>query len=231
MRLGGLDLGRLEPGRIASCRAQKSRTHFPERHFAKYDRANGHVLPRRSAAAPPLRDRDQIPDRFKWNLSHIFPDWDAWQRALRRARQADRASTRRSKARWRAGPSRCSRRYALADEIGQLSYMVWYFASLKYDEDQRDNDINAQAPAGADSVREGQPGDARGSIPSCSRFRSATVQQWMDADRELAVYRFAIEELYRQQEHVLDDKGEHLLSLSSRFSSTPERRLRGAVDR
>src|SRR6185312_10180594 len=37
----------------------------------------------------------------------------------------------------------------------------------------------------------------------------------------LAVYRFAIEDLYRQQEHVLDEKGEHLLSLSSRFSSAP----------
>jgi oligoendopeptidase F len=43
----------------------------------------------------------------------------------------------------------------------------------------------------------------------------------MAADADLAVYRFAIEDLYRQQEHVLDDKGEHLLSLSSRFSSSP----------
>ena len=38
---------------------------------------------------------------------------------------------------------------------------------------------------------------------------------------ELAVYRFALEDLYRQQEHVLDEKGEQLLSLSSRFSSAP----------
>ena len=30
-----------------------------------------------------------------------------------------------------------------------------------------------------------------------------------------------IEDLYRQQEHVLDEKGEHLLSLASRFSSAP----------
>ena len=43
----------------------------------------------------------------------------------------------------------------------------------------------------------------------------------MSENVELAVYRFAIEDLYRQQEHVLDDKGEHLLSLSSRFSSSP----------
>ena len=41
------------------------------------------------------------------------------------------------------------------------------------------------------------------------------------ASPDLALYRFAIEDLYRQQEHVLDEKGEHLLSLSSRFSSTP----------
>ncbi len=43
----------------------------------------------------------------------------------------------------------------------------------------------------------------------------------MSGDGALAVYRFAIEDLYRQQEHVLDDKGEQLLSLSSRFSSSP----------
>jgi Oligoendopeptidase F len=48
-----------------------------------------------------------------------------------------------------------------------------------------------------------------------------TVQQWLDANAELAVYRFAIEDLYRQQEHVLDEKGEHLLSLASRFATTP----------
>jgi oligoendopeptidase F len=43
----------------------------------------------------------------------------------------------------------------------------------------------------------------------------------MAANTDLALYRFAIEDLYRQQEHVLDEKGEHLLSLASRFSSTP----------
>ena len=36
-------------------------------------------------AAPPLRERAEIPDRFKWDLSHIYPDWNAWQgRPLRR---------------------------------------------------------------------------------------------------------------------------------------------------
>ena len=43
----------------------------------------------------------------------------------------------------------------------------------------------------------------------------------MSDEPRLAIYRFALEDLYRQQEHVLDEKGEHLLSLASRFSSAP----------
>ena len=34
-----------------------------------------------AAAAPELRNRTDIDDRYKWNLNDIFPDWDAWQRA------------------------------------------------------------------------------------------------------------------------------------------------------
>jgi oligoendopeptidase F len=43
----------------------------------------------------------------------------------------------------------------------------------------------------------------------------------MDADADLGLYRFAVENLFRQQEHVLDEKGERLLSLAARFDDTP----------
>ena len=43
----------------------------------------------------------------------------------------------------------------------------------------------------------------------------------MDDNPALALYRFAIEDLYRQQEHVLDEAGERLMSLSSRLASSP----------
>ncbi|HEX7778767.1 MAG TPA: oligoendopeptidase F [Vicinamibacterales bacterium] len=38
---------------------------------------------------------------------------------------------------------------------------------------------------------------------------------------DLAVYRFAIEEVFRLQEHVLDEQGERLMSLSTRLSGSP----------
>jgi oligoendopeptidase F len=48
-----------------------------------------------------------------------------------------------------------------------------------------------------------------------------TVRSWLADDVPLTLYRFAIEEIFRQQEHVLDEQGERLLSLSSRLSGTP----------
>ena len=70
------------------------------------------------------------------------------------------------------------------------------------------------------SLRDGSRPN-RGSTPSCSRSRWRRVREWMDQEAALQVYRFAIEDLYRQQEHVLDESGERLMSLASRLASAP----------
>jgi oligoendopeptidase F len=43
----------------------------------------------------------------------------------------------------------------------------------------------------------------------------------MDGNPDLAVYRFAVESLFHEQEHVLDEEGERLLSYAGRFDSVP----------
>jgi oligoendopeptidase F len=48
-----------------------------------------------------------------------------------------------------------------------------------------------------------------------------TIREWLESSPSLTPYQFAIEEVFRQQEHVLDEKGERLLSLASRISSAP----------
>jgi oligoendopeptidase F len=172
-----------------------------------------------ATAAPQLRNRTDIPDRFKWNLTHIFPTWEAWQAAYD---ELDRkivayAALQGSLAR---GADALLDAYRVRDEIGALSYKVWYFPALQYDQDQRDNEINAKRQQVqilfAKAAQAGAWFD-----PELLTIPLPTVQKWMAGNPELAVYRFAIEDLYRQQEHVLDDKGERLLSLASRFSSSP----------
>src|SRR3989454_11565701 len=175
--------------------------------------------PAEAPAAPPLRDRTEIADRFKWSLTDIFADWEAWEAtyAELEAKIAEYAALQGTLAQ---GPAHLLAALRLADDIGQLTYRVWYFASLWYDQDQRDNQINAKRQQVQILFAKATQASAWFN-PELLQIPLPTVQQWMAAHGELAQYRFAVEDLYRQQEHVLDDKGEHLLSLASRFSSTP----------
>jgi len=178
-----------------------------------------HLTPAGATAAPPLRDRNEIPDRFKWNLGHIFPGWPAWQAAFEELDNKIGAYAALQGS-LNEGAAQLLTVMKLSDDIGQLTYKVWYFASLKYDEDQRDNQLNAKRQQV--QILFGKASQASAWFnPELLQIPLATIQRWMAENADLAVYRFAIEDLYRQQEHVLDEKGEHLLSLSSRFSSSP----------
>jgi oligoendopeptidase F len=173
-------------------------------------------------AAPPLRDRLSIPERFKWNLSHIFPEADAWEKAYDEleTKIAAYAALQGTLAQGAEDGAPLLTAYKISDEIGQLSYKVWYYVALKYDEDQRDNEMNAKRQQVQILFAKFAQVSAWFS-PELLSIPLPTVQEWMAKNPGLAVYRFAIEDLYRQQEHVLDEKGEHLLSLASRFSSAP----------
>ncbi len=90
-----------------------------------------------AAPAPPLRDRRDIADRYKWALTDIYPDWTAWQAAH------DELTTKIGaygalQGTLAGGADRLLVSLQLADAVGQLMYRVWYFVSLWYDQDQRD---------------------------------------------------------------------------------------------
>jgi oligoendopeptidase F len=172
-----------------------------------------------ATAASPLRDRNEIPDRFKWNLAHIYSDWSAWQAAYDELERKIGAYAA-LQGTIAEGADRLLAAMKLSDDIGQLTYKVWYFASLKHDEDQRDNQINARRQQVQILFAKANQACAWFN-PELLHIPLPTVQQWLQENPALGIYRFAIEDLYRQQEHVLDEKGEHLLSLASRFSSAP----------
>ena len=89
------------------------------------------------------RRREEIPDQFKWNLTDIFPSWIEWDAAYKRL-EAGIERYAALQGTLGGGPDRLLDAFKLSEELGQLAYRVWYFPSLKYDEDQRDNTVNAR---------------------------------------------------------------------------------------
>jgi hypothetical protein len=94
------------------------------------------------------RNRAEIAETHKWKLEDIFPDWRAWESALGvlDKRIGEYAALKGTLAK---GPDQLLAAYRLNDELGQLAYTVYYYPSLKYDEDQRDNPDQRAPAAGA----------------------------------------------------------------------------------
>jgi oligoendopeptidase F len=166
-----------------------------------------------------VRERAEIATSYTWNLSSIFPSWDVWEDAYRELEQAIERY-RSHEGRLAESGERLLQAYQDADGLGQLAYRVWYFAALHYDEDQRDNAVAARRQRVQILIARWRQATSWFS-PELLRVPIATVRDWMAASTELAVYRFAIEDLFRQQAHVLDAAGEQLMSLSGRLASTP----------
>ena len=177
------------------------------------------VQPLPPASPPAYTSRAAVPPRFKWDLTRIFPDDAAWRAALDTLVSViDRYAALRGTL--GSGPAALRAAYDLDGELGQLSYKVWYYVSLRHDEDQRDNTVGAlRQEVQIVFARWREAGAWFG--PELLAIPLATVRGWMDDDTGLALYRFAIEELYRQEAHVLDAKGEQLLSLAGRLTGAP----------
>jgi oligoendopeptidase F len=166
---------------------------------------------------PPARPT--VPDRYRWDLSAVCDSWDEWT-----ARYGELEGLierfRLFQGTLAQSGARLLEALRATDTLGALSYRVWYFAALQYDEDLRDNAINGRRQQVQILFARQQQASAWFN-PELLSIPLATIQAWMAADPALAVYRFFVESLFHEQEHVLDEAGERLLSYSGRFNTVP----------
>lgn len=168
---------------------------------------------------PETRDRAKIPERYTWDLSHIYPDWDSWQTDLERLQEL-MDSYQELKGTLAEGPHRILEAGLLSDDLGQLAYRVYQYPGLMQSQDTRDNAVQARL----EQVRLALAAFRQATAwytPELLEIPEETMQGWLDDTPELAPYRFGIEESYRMQQHVLDEDGERLLAFASTFAGTP----------
>jgi oligoendopeptidase F len=168
---------------------------------------------------PETRDRAEIPERYTWDLSHIYANWDAWDSDLERM-QILMDSYKELKGTLAEGPQRILEASLLSDELGQLAYKVYQYPGLMQSQDTRDNSVQARL----EQVRLALAAFRQATAwytPELLEIPQGTMQEWLDQTPELSPYRFGIDESYRMQRHVLDEDGERLLAFASTLNGTP----------
>lgn len=172
-----------------------------------------------SAAKPETRIRSEIPASYRWDFSAIYPSWEAWETATKDM-EAKMDTFAALKGTLGQGPDAVLKAYLAYDEIGMLQYKVYRYPQLQRDVDTRDQTIAGRFQrVGAIFAKFGTA--TAWFTPELLTIPQATMEKWIAATPALAPYRFGILDNYRQQAHVLDEKGEKLLSYAARFNQTP----------
>jgi oligoendopeptidase F len=172
------------------------------------------------AAKPTTRNRAEIPAEFRWDFSAIYPDWAAWEAGMKEFDAKVDAFAKMKGSLAAGGAAQLLKAYQSYDEIGKLEYRLYRYPQLQRDVDTRDQAVAGrfQRVAAADAKYRTATAWFE---PELLAIPEPTVTGWIAATPALAPYRFTILDAFRRKAHVLDDQGEHLLSLAGQFNGAP----------
>ena len=168
-------------------------------------------------AAP--KERSEIDARHKWALTDIYPDWESWAKDLSRL-ETLMDSYAGLKGTLAGGPQELLKAFTMREELDLIADRVQTYAGLVRALDNRDNEVYAKLQQV--QILFSKFGTATSWFaPEILAIGWETIETWFDTTPAFSPYRFGLEDLYRQQAHVLDEKSERLLSYFSRLSGTP----------
>jgi oligoendopeptidase F len=157
-----------------------------------------------------VKDRNEIPEKYKWDFSLIYPSWEAWEADLQRCEElTDEIAA--LKGTLAESSENFLKMEQLTDEIGRISYKLYGYSGLQRDTDQSNNELLSRFGQFMGAM---QQIDQKFSWiqPEILSIPEETVMGWVDTIPELEQYRFPLSETYRLQKHVLNAEGEQLLS-------------------
>ena len=157
-----------------------------------------------------ILERGQIDDKYKWDLSQIYPDWSAWEAGFRDAGEM-MAQFAAVKGTLTEGPDRIYQACKAYDDLDALLNKVYKYPYLNQELDNANNDLAAKFQRV--QVMLAQFGTSLSWFsPELLSIPWDTMKSWLDNNGFLDPYRFSIEDVYHKQEHVLDEAQETLIS-------------------
>jgi oligoendopeptidase F len=165
------------------------------------------------------RDRASIPDKYKWDLTPIYPSTAAWRTAKEQL-EKDITGLRQFKGTLGRSPA------ALADALERVTALqktfsrVATYAMLLADEDTRR--AEQQGMRQEVTLLGASFGTETAFVePEILQLGREKLQQFLASEKRLATYRFYVEELLRMAAHTLSEPEERILASAGAVTSAP----------
>ena len=165
------------------------------------------------------RDRAKTPDKYKWDLTDVYPTEAAW-RAAKSKLQGEIPQIAQFKGKLSSGAA------VSADALDKLNALdkelsrLYVYASMLADQDTRDAQHQGMRQ---EMVQLAASFSAEASYiePEILRFPKGTVETFLASEPRLKIYRFYLEDIARRAAHTLSDAEEKILAEAGPLSGSP----------
>ncbi|ACL77748.1 oligoendopeptidase F [Ruminiclostridium cellulolyticum] len=165
-----------------------------------------------------LPKRKDIEERFKWKLEDIYKDTDSWEKDFKQVKELA-AQMVNFKGKLGNSADTLLDCFKKSDELLSLNDKVFVYARMKRDEDNGNSTYQALTERASTLATEVYAAISF-VVPEMLTIPEDKLMSFLNSNKELSVYMFMVQENLRQKEHILTEKEEQILALSTEISDT-----------
>jgi oligoendopeptidase F len=165
------------------------------------------------------QERSAIPEKYKWDLSQIYPDDQAW-RAAKDKLVAEIPAIRPFKGTLGSSPQRLADALELVSRLSKEFSRLYVYASMKSDLDTRVSTYQGMQQEMA-QIGANLGAETAFIEPEILKIDRATIDKFIASEPRLKVYRLYLDDIQRRRDHTLTDGEERILASSSVMAGAP----------
>ncbi len=165
------------------------------------------------ASVTAQKSREEIADKYKWNLTDIYKSDEDWTKA-KDALAVKAAGLEKFKGTLTRSAADLKKYLLLNSEIGKEASRLYSYASFNSDLDTRNMKYNAMKQELQQMFSELGTKTAFAE-PEILSADQARIEGFIKSDPELATYKMGLDNLFRLKKHSLSEPEERLMALSS----------------
>jgi oligoendopeptidase F len=165
------------------------------------------------------RNRSTVQDKYKWDLTHIYTNDDAWRQA-KDALKADLPKLGTFKGKLGSSAALLADALELGSRVSKEYARAFVYASMMSDTDTR---VSLYQGMQQEMIQLGAALGAEAAYfePEILKIDRAIIEKYLASEPRLKVYAFYLEDIHRRAPHTLSDAEERLLAASGVMSSGP----------
>jgi len=156
------------------------------------------------------KTRSEVDDKYKWNLSDIYTNWDEWDKdfnlCLELVNDTDKYFVN-----FMDSANKLYELLKYLDKVNVLTAKLDFYTFLKIDEDLKNN-VSQEKVTQIEDLLSIYSKKSSSFEPTILKYEYNKIEEFINSFPKLEEYRFLFEQIFRKKEYILSDAEEKLLT-------------------